>query len=957
MTADYDFRRVVGQAALAEERVTALYEATHLDPLRVEPRIDAWQQTIAATDDVAWQRYLTLNGWSQAQLATLCSDTVFVGDMQQLPSWAVVLWEAWDDVLTSEQLSSIQTLVPEVTSHDGAVILPFVTWGIQTLYTGDWPQRAILPEPAVLATWLVQQLIAIVGQTATQWVNQTGVPLRLPRTVVRTTPLLHDTIWREFAVTHAWMMRSIATTIWRICQTIQSACIHLTQDWGTLRQQYGINGPVPTIIALQNAPLAYAAVGGVVLQCDNQQHFIYVPHLHPQNDGFATIHAWLQRRGAPLLPQLAQIVPGRGYYWLQLPSARPPDHTEYPAYAQAIGALAAICDICGIVDLTPAAVHGVGAQLWLLDASSMATPPSTPLAHRLIQVNGNDTTAVFHTSLSRLTNPNHHEPLLDDYVTDVIAGYQQCSDFVLQRATDLAYYLQGRPAFAQRIITHQRDILWQYRNLLHQQTRLCDGIEVTALIDWLCVQIPAHLDSSATRQQLQQALIAGILPRVVNPSHDYATVIANLQNFTPHTQHFHIAQLRLALTPCVVTAADGRVAWECRTLSQLSTNELVHEALRLAYDIREQQIVTASGSTWLVLAHDQQIAGLQYANPSLIEGTSGIALALSCLSGLDDKNILARTAMQAFQQTFATMATMPHAVGGICYAVALATPHLATQQLCQQLWQQLHHTHVLANEPIQSADWPHGLASMVVGYLALHRVDPQRGWQQHAIVAGERLLQARQRNPQNERTWAGEILSNGGFGTSGIALALIRLYEYSRDYRFLRAGYEILHHQDSHYSTDHGGWPDIRAQPWSYPLSWCHGSIAPGMVRLALQTHERDGQPSASLLGLLDGIDSIGLHDNDGLCCGTTGSIDLLLSVGRELHQPYYGDRANYWLLQMIQRAHDRGGYVTAAEYPGIYQQPTLFQGTAGIAYQIARCAYPRLFPSLLLNALPRGGN
>jgi lantibiotic modifying enzyme len=57
----------------------------------------------------------------------------------------------------------------------------------------------------------------------------------------------------------------------------------------------------------------------------------------------------------------------------------------------------------------------------------------------------------------------------------------------------------------------------------------------------------------------------------------------------------------------------------------------------------------------------------------------------------------------------------------------------------------------------------------------------------------------------------------------------------------------------------------------------------------------------------------------------------------------------------MMQRAHERGGSVTAAEYPGIYQQPTLFLGTAGIAYQIARCAYPRLFPSLLFNNLPRG--
>ncbi len=955
MTADYDFRRVIGQAALAEERTTALYEATHLDPIRVEQRIDAWQQTIAATDEVAWQRYLTIHGWSQAQLATLCSDTVFVGDMQQLPSWALVLWEAWDDVLTSEQLSSIQTLMPTLTSHDGALILPFVTWGIQTLYTGDWPQRAILPEPTVFASWLVQQLSDIVGKTATTWVNHQGTHLHIPRTVARVTPLLHDSIWREFAVTHAWMMRSIATAVWHICHTIQSACIHLSQDWDKLRQQYGINGPVPTIIALQNAPLAYAAVGGVVLQCTNQQHLIYVPHLQPKNDGFATIHAWLQRRGAPLLPQLAHTVQGQDYYWVQLPPARFPEHTEYPAYAQSIGALAALCDICGIVDLTAAAVHSVGTQIWLLDATSVATPNTTPLAHRLIHVNGSDATAVFHTSIAQLTQPQQHALLLDEYVTDVIAGYQLCSDFVMQRSADLTHYLQGRVPFAQRIITHPSDVLWQSLNLLHTQTPCRDGIEVTARIDQLCGNIPPHFDSIATRQQLQDALVRGIQPYVMNPTQDYATVIANLRNFSTHTQQFHIAQLRLALTPCVMDAANGRVPWTYKVLPPLDTNALTHAAVQLAYTIHEQQIVTATGSTWLVLGHEAQLTGLQYANPSMIDGTSGIALALSCISGLDDKKSLARTAIQAFQQTFATMATMPQAVGGICYAVALATPHLATPQLCHTLWLQLQQMNVLANDTMQSADWPHGLASMVVGCLALHRVDPQRGWQQQAIVAGERLLQSRQRNAQNERTWAGAILSNGGFGTSGIALALIRLYEYSRDYRFLRAVYEIVQHQDSLYSADHGGWPDIRTQPWSYPLSWCHGSIAPGMVRLALQTHEREGQPRASLLGLLDGIDSIGLHDNDGLCCGTTGSIDLLLSVGRELHQPYYGDRASYWLQQMIQRAHDRGGYVTAAEYPGIYQQPTLFQGTAGIAYQIARCAYPRLFPSLLLNNLPRG--
>lgn len=955
MTADYDFRRVVGQAALANERITDLYQATHLDPIRAEQRIEAWQKTIAPADDVAWQRYLTVNGWSQAQLATLCSDTVFVGDMQQLPSWALVLWEAWDDVLTVAQLSDIQTFVPELTSHDGAVILPFVTWGMQTLYADDWPQRAMLPAAPVLTTWLISHLFAIAGHTATEWVNQQGIRMVLPRTVSRATPLLHDTIWREFAVTHAWMMRSMASAVWQICHTIQAACAHLAQDWGKLRQHYKLTGSVPTIVAFENAPLAYASVGGVVVACANQQRVVYVPDLHPQNDGFAVIHAWLQRRGAPLLPQLAHTISGPTYYWAQLPPTRLPDEQEYPAYAQAIGALAALCDICGITDLTPAALHSVGAQLWLLDATSVATPSTAPLAHRLIHVNGSNASAVFYTSLAHRSHAPQHDLSLDKYATDVIAGYQQCSDFVMQRSADLAHYLQGRTGFGQRVITHQSDVLWQYRNLLHKHTQYSDGIQVTACIDQLCGSILPQHDSLAVRQHLQAALVAGRQPYVMHPSHDYATVIVNLHEFTPHTQQFQLAQLQLALTPCEITYADGRIPWVCRTLPALNPDALTQESVRLAYEIHEQQIVTTTGSTWLVLKHDAQLTGLHYATPSLIDGTSGIGLALSCISGFDDKNLLAYTALQAFRQTFATLSTAPQTIGGVCYAVALATPHLATYQLCHTLWQQLPQINMLANDTTYTADWSQGLASMVIGYLALHRVDPQRGWQQQAIMAGERLLQLRQRNLQNERTWAGVTLGHGGFGSSGVALALVRLYEHSHDYRFLRAVYEIVHHQDSHYSVAHGGWPDIWAQPWSYPLSWCYGSIGPGMVRLALQRHEQNGQLDVALLGLLDGIDSIGLHENDGLCCGSAGSIDLLLSIDRELHQPYYGNRANYWVQQMIQRAHDRGGYVTAAEYPGIYQQATLFQGTAGIAYQIARCAYPRLFPSLLLNTLPRG--
>ena len=136
--------------------------------------------------------------------------------------------------------------------------------------------------------------------------------------------------------------------------------------------------------------------------------------------------------------------------------------------------------------------------------------------------------------------------------------------------------------------------------------------------------------------------------------------------------------------------------------------------------------------------------------------------------------------------------------------------------------------------------------------------------------------------------------------------------------------------------------------------TWCHGTLGPGMVRLVLQSHEQNGRPSPQLRALLEGIDHTEMHEGDGLCCGMSGNIDMLLSVSREFHQPSYAERANYWLTQMITRAHDRGGYVTASGFPGLYQQPALMQGSAGIAYQIARCAYPRIFPSLLWYGLPR---
>jgi lantibiotic modifying enzyme len=226
-----------------------------------------------------------------------------------------------------------------------------------------------------------------------------------------------------------------------------------------------------------------------------------------------------------------------------------------------------------------------------------------------------------------------------------------------------------------------------------------------------------------------------------------------------------------------------------------------------------------------------------------------------------------------------------------------------------------------------------------------------------ALAIGEKLLQSRQRNAQGQRTWAGRVLHHGGYGSSGILTSLVRLYEISHDQRFLRAANEIAYSEDIHYDDAHRGWPDTRSSTFSYPISWGYGSLGVAMGRLSLMAPLRSRHPDKKLLNLLEALDATGLPDADGLAEGSAGMIDVMLSVARALPNTYYEHRAAFWCRQMITRARERGGYVCIAEIPGVYEHPGVWHGTAGIAYQLARMAYPRLFDSLLGFQLPKSNS
>jgi lantibiotic modifying enzyme len=82
----------------------------------------------------------------------------------------------------------------------------------------------------------------------------------------------------------------------------------------------------------------------------------------------------------------------------------------------------------------------------------------------------------------------------------------------------------------------------------------------------------------------------------------------------------------------------------------------------------------------------------------------------------------------------------------------------------------------------------------------------------------------------------------------------------------------------------------------------------------------------------------------DQLCCGVFGRVDFLLEAARRLGNPSLEDAARRMARRAIERAHGGGFRVAPPEH-----EPGLWQGLAGIGYELLRLSAPERFPSVLL--------
>jgi lantibiotic modifying enzyme len=222
-----------------------------------------------------------------------------------------------------------------------------------------------------------------------------------------------------------------------------------------------------------------------------------------------------------------------------------------------------------------------------------------------------------------------------------------------------------------------------------------------------------------------------------------------------------------------------------------------------------------------------------------------------------------------------------------------------------------------------------------------------------AVLCGDHLVAQRSDAGNGLRSWAtigGKYLAGFSHGAAGMSYSLSRLTEVLGERRFKDAALEATGYEATLFNERENNWPNLLAPMkeggYAFWNSWCHGAPGIGLARVGSLATSDSSEYRRDIAHGVKSASDAPLNSLDNLCCGTLGRLDVLLEAHRVLGEGQCLDRARQLAKAVVVRAAERGGYVVGPQ-TGIYV-PSLYQGMAGVGYQLLRVANPSAYPSVL---------
>jgi type 2 lantibiotic biosynthesis protein LanM len=419
------------------------------------------------------------------------------------------------------------------------------------------------------------------------------------------------------------------------------------------------------------------------------------------------------------------------------------------------------------------------------------------------------------------------------------------------------------------------------------------------------------------------------------------------------------------------------LAQELERQEPLRTADLVEVASQIGQELQSRAFHELPG-TWMGLCYEEktQWLDLKPVEFGLYRGACGIGLFLAVLARITGESTSRDLLISTFEplcqklkdaaSSLSLSASSQWEIGGgnglgsYMYALPRVGIWLDLPELLEAAW---HASLLLTDQRVhadQSFDVTGGSAGALLGLLSLYECAPKAELLERAVMCGQHLLAQRVKTARGARSWPGpKIRPLTGFshGAAGIAYALLRLAALTGEQAWKEAAEEAIAFEQSLFSPEVGNWPDLRELPedadphsWKeYGQSWCHGAPGIGLARLGGLAILDTPQVRSDLAVALQTTLHSGLLAVDCLCCGNCGCLDLLVTASRSLTQPHLLDVARQWSSVLVQRAKQQGSFRHLPLLPRQAYNPGLFQGAAGIGYQLLRVAFPDQVPSVLL--------
>jgi class II lanthipeptide synthase len=403
----------------------------------------------------------------------------------------------------------------------------------------------------------------------------------------------------------------------------------------------------------------------------------------------------------------------------------------------------------------------------------------------------------------------------------------------------------------------------------------------------------------------------------------------------------------------------------------LGKDELLIIAAQLADEIEAKAFRPASGDIgWMVLNYSPAAERytLQPMENDLYNGRAGVGLFFAALAKILPGSSYATLAHAALSPVRRWIKLAPDeelrefgfsgysGLSSVAYALTRAGEFLRDDEMIADAAMAGLRIPADQIERDDSLDAMSGSAGAILALLACYAASGEPKVLAHAVACGRNLLRRRTLDGFGFRTWLTldkSHLTGFSHGAAGIAYALLQLYAVTNDAEFYNAAVEGICFERHAFVSAQGNWPDYRraatklSQEPMFCMAWCHGAPGIGLARIGALNIMDNREVRGDIEAALASVEGVNLLPRDHLCCGNAGLVDTLCMAGSRLALAAWSDKASKLAARIVARRNELGSFKIA--FHNGFFNPSLFQGTAGLGYQLLRLAEPTKIPSVLL--------